>query len=68
MACEDWYYSSIDQNGNEFFDWYWTDPNGEIVAYTDRQFQICVWSINESLQLRTVGNPDALRICSYCLF
>jgi len=40
---EDWYYSSTDQNGNNFYDWYWTDPNGEIVAYTDRQFRDLVF-------------------------
>jgi len=36
---DDWYYTSEDQNGNEFFDWYWTDPEGNIIAYTDRQFR-----------------------------
>ena len=40
---DDWYYSSTDENGNDFYDWYWTDPNGQIVAYTDRQFRDLVF-------------------------
>ena len=36
---DDWYYSGTDQNGNDIFDWYWTDPDGNIVAWTDQQFR-----------------------------
>ena len=36
---DDWYYSSTDESGNTFGDWYWTNPNGDIVAWTDAQFR-----------------------------
>ena len=36
---DDWWYQGIDENGNNIFDWYWTDPDGNIVAWTDRQFR-----------------------------
>lgn len=36
---DDWWYEGTDQNGNSIFDWYWTDPDGNIVAWTDRQFR-----------------------------
>ena len=36
---DDWYYASTDENGNSFYDWYWTNPQGDIVAWTDRQFR-----------------------------
>ena len=36
---DDWYYASNDENGNSFYDWYWTNPQGDIVAWTDRQFR-----------------------------
>ena len=36
---DDWYYASNDENGNNFYDWYWTNPNGDIVAWTDQQFR-----------------------------
>ena len=35
----DWYYTQEDQNGNNTSNWYWTDPEGEIVAYTDQDFR-----------------------------
>ena len=35
----DIYYSTSDQNGNQGYDWYWTNEQGETVAYTDRQFR-----------------------------
>lgn len=40
---DDWGYSSTDQNGNGFYDWYWTNPEGDIVAWTDRQFRDLVF-------------------------
>ena len=36
---DDIYYTSTDQNGNEMSDWYWINPEGETVAYTDLQFR-----------------------------
>ena len=36
---DDWYYTQEDQNGNNTSNWYWTDPEGEIVAYTDQDFR-----------------------------
>ncbi len=39
----DWGYSSTSQNGNDFYDWYWTNPEGDIVAWTDRQFRDLVF-------------------------
>lgn len=36
---DDIYYTSTDQNGNEMSDWYWINPQGETVAYTDLQFR-----------------------------
>ena len=36
---DDWYYTQEDQNGNNTYNWYWTDPDGEIVAYTDQDFR-----------------------------
>ena len=40
---DDWYYSSTDENGNDFYDWYWTNPQGDIIAWTDRQFRDLVF-------------------------
>ena len=40
---DDWFYSSTDENGNDFYDWYWTNPNGDIIAWTDRQFRDLVF-------------------------
>ena len=36
---DDWYYQSNDEQGNSRADWYWTDPDGNIVAWTDTQFR-----------------------------
>ena len=36
---QDIYYSSTDQNGNQDFNWYWINDQGNIVAYTDEQFR-----------------------------
>ena len=36
---DDVYYTYTDQNGNEVSDWYWTNPEGDIVSYTDLQFR-----------------------------
>ena len=36
---DDWYYTQEDQNGNNTSNWYWTDPDGEVVAYTDQDFR-----------------------------
>ena len=35
----DWYYTQEDENGNNTYNWYWTDPDGEVVAYTDQDFR-----------------------------
>ena len=40
---DDIYYTSEDENGNEIDDWYWIDPAGNIVAYTDLQFRNTVF-------------------------
>ena len=40
---DDWYYASTDENGNDFYDWYWTNPQGDIIAWTDRQFRDLVF-------------------------
>ena len=40
---DDIYYTSQDENGNEISDWYWIDPAGNIVAYTDLQFRNTVF-------------------------
>ena len=36
---DDIYYTQEDENGNEISDWYWIDPDGNIVAYTDLEFR-----------------------------
>ena len=41
---DDIYYTSEDQNGNQISDWYWVDPQGETVAYTDLQFRDTVFA------------------------
>ena len=41
---DDIYYTSEDQNGNQISDWYWVDPEGEIVAYSDLQFRDTVFA------------------------
>ena len=40
---DDIYYTSEDENGNETSDWYWIDPAGNTVAYTDLQFRNTVF-------------------------
>ena len=40
---DDIYYTSTDEFGNEVDDWYWIDPAGNIVAYTDLQFRNTVF-------------------------
>jgi len=40
---DDIYYTSEDENGNETSDWYWVDPDGNTVAYTDLQFRNTVF-------------------------
>jgi len=37
---DDIYYTQEDQFGNEVSDWYWIDPEGEIVAHTDLEFRV----------------------------
>ena len=41
---DDIYYTSEDQFGNETSDWYWVNPEGETVAYTDLQFRDTVFA------------------------
>ena len=41
---DDIYYTSEDQFGNETSDWYWVNPEGEIVAYSDLQFRDTVFA------------------------
>ena len=41
---DDIYYTSQDQFGNETSDWYWVNPEGEIVAYSDLQFRDTVFA------------------------
>ena len=36
---EDWYYTQESEDGTSTSNWYWTDPSGEIVAYTDEDFR-----------------------------
>ena len=36
---DDIYYSSTDEFGNNIYDWYWINSDGQIVAHTDRQFR-----------------------------
>jgi hypothetical protein len=36
---DDWYYSGTDETGDPINDWYWTNPEGDIVAWTDAQFR-----------------------------
>ncbi len=36
---DDIYYTQEDENGNEISDWYWIDPDGNIVANTDLEFR-----------------------------
>lgn len=41
---DDIYYTQEDQNGNEISDWYWINPEGEIVAHTDLEFRDTVFA------------------------
>ena len=41
---DDIYYTQQDQFGNEVSDWYWINPEGETVAYTDLQFRQTVFT------------------------
>jgi len=41
---DDIYYTQEDQFGNEISDWYWIDPDGNTVAYTDLQFRDTVFA------------------------
>jgi len=41
---DDIYYTQEDELGNETSDWYWIDPDGEIVAYTDLQFRETIFT------------------------
>jgi hypothetical protein len=41
---DDIYYTQEDQFGNEVTDWYWVNPAGDIVAYTDLQFRQTVFT------------------------
>ena len=41
---DDIYYSSTDEFGNELYDWYWINPQGDIVAHTDLQFRQTVFT------------------------
>ena len=41
---DDIYYTQEDSFGNETFDWYWIDEEGETVAYTDLQFRDTVFA------------------------
>jgi len=41
---DDIYYTQEDQFGNEVSDWYWIDPEGEIVAHTDLEFRDTVFA------------------------
>jgi hypothetical protein len=36
---QDIYYSQADEFGNYFYDWYWVNEAGDVVAYTDRDFR-----------------------------
>jgi len=36
---DDIYYTQEDENGNEISDWYWIDPDGNVVANTDLEFR-----------------------------
>ena len=36
---QDIFYQSTDQDGNQDFNWYWIDGQGNTVAYTDEQFR-----------------------------
>ena len=41
---DDIYYTTTDQYGQETSDWYWVNPAGETVAYTDLQFRETVFT------------------------
>jgi len=41
---DDIYYTQEDQFGNQISDWYWIDPDGNTVAYTDLQFRDTVFA------------------------
>ena len=41
---DDIYYTQEDQFGNEISDWYWINPEGEIVAHTDLEFRDTVFA------------------------
>ena len=36
---DDIFYQSTDEFGNNIYDWYWINSNGDIVAHTDQQFR-----------------------------
>jgi len=36
---DDIFYQSTDEFGNNIYDWYWINGNGDIVAHTDQQFR-----------------------------
>ena len=41
---DDVYYTYTDESGNEVSDWFWVNPEGETVAYTDLQFRDTVFA------------------------
>jgi|TARA_R110001592_G_scaffold76353_3_gene230449 hypothetical protein len=41
---DDIYYTQTDENGNQIQDWYWIDPEGNIVANTDLEFRETVFA------------------------
>ena len=41
---QDIYYTQTDQNGNESFDWYWINAQGDQVAYSDLHFRETVFT------------------------
>ena len=41
---DDIYYTQEDEFGNEITDWYWINPEGEIVAHTDLEFRDTVFA------------------------
>ncbi|BCU97827.1 MAG: hypothetical protein CM15mV19_0630 [uncultured marine virus] len=41
---DDIFYQSQDELGNDMYDWYWINAQGDIVAYTDLQFRETVFT------------------------
>ena len=41
---DDIYYTQQDELGNDIYDWYWVDPDGNIVANTDLEFRETVFT------------------------